>query len=335
MHRLTAAVLLLVVFAISAIAATLEHGAVKTDSGLVYLSLKDGTGAQPKPTDTVKAHYRGKFADGREFASSYKHGQPVDFSLQRVIKCWTEGLIRMKVGGKARLVCPANLAYGSRGAGGVIPPNTTLTFEIELLDVVAKETSASAAVSETTKEGEFVEDISLNKAAAGEGRHSMVIVSTNMGVFKIELYDDKAPVTVKNFLAYVNSKFYDGTIFHRVIESFMIQGGGMTPDMKEKPTHPAIRLESRNGLSNMRGTVAMARTAEPNSATAQFFINVKDNAFIDQPNSRDGNGYAVFGKVVEGMDVVDKIREVPTTTRGMLRDVPAQSIIIKSIKEVK
>src|SRR6185436_10384098 len=118
-----------------------------------------------------------------------------------------------------------------------------------------------------------------------------------------------------------------GTIFHRVIPTFMIQGGGMTADMTEKPTRAAIPLESRNGLSNVRGSVAMARTMDPDSATAQFFINVKDNAFLDQPNARDGNGYAVFGKVVSGMDVVDKIRTVPTSSQGPHQNVPVEPVI--------
>jgi peptidyl-prolyl cis-trans isomerase A (cyclophilin A) len=127
---------------------------------------------------------------------------------------------------------------------------------------------------------------------------------------------------------YVKAGHYNGTIFHRVIDGFMIQGGGMTPDMKEKPTRAPIPLESRNGLSNTRGTVAMARTSVPDSATAQFFINVKDNAFLDAARSPDGNGYAVFGKVVEGMDVVDKIRKVPTTTKPPHGDVPVQAVVI-------
>jgi peptidyl-prolyl cis-trans isomerase A (cyclophilin A) len=123
----------------------------------------------------------------------------------------------------------------------------------------------------------------------------------------------------------VKAGHYDGTIFHRVIANFMIQGGGMTTDMKEKETRAPIALESKNGLTNQRGTIAMARTSDPNSATAQFFINVKDNDFLNQANSRDGNGYAVFGKVIEGMDVVDKIRVTPTGPG----DVPLQQVVIK------
>jgi peptidyl-prolyl cis-trans isomerase A (cyclophilin A) len=152
---------------------------------------------------------------------------------------------------------------------------------------------------------------------------------TSMGDIVIALDKDKAPVTVDNFVKYVKAGHYDGTIFHRVIANFMIQGGGMKPDLTEKPTRPPIPLESRNGLQNVRGAVAMARTNVPASATSQFFINVTDNAFLDQPNAADGQGYAVFGKVVAGMDVVDKIRAVPTATKGGMGDVPVQPVSIK------
>jgi len=153
-----------------------------------------------------------------------------------------------------------------------------------------------------------------------------VKLATTMGDIVLELDAAKAPKTTENFVTYVKSGHYDGTIFHRVINNFMIQGGGMTADLKQKPTRAPIPLESRNGLSNVRGSVAMARTSDPNSAAAQFFISVKDNAFLDAANSPDGNGYAVFGKVVAGMDVVDKIRAVPTGPG----DVPLQPVTIKS-----
>jgi len=149
---------------------------------------------------------------------------------------------------------------------------------------------------------------------------------TSMGDIVIELDPAKAPKSVDNFLQYVKSGHYDGTVFHRVIDNFMIQGGGMTSDLKQKPTRPPIPIESKNGLNNVRGSVAMARTSDPNSATAQFFISVKDNAFLDAANSPDGNGYAVFGKVVSGMDVVDKIRAVPTGPG----DVPLTPVTIKT-----
>jgi peptidyl-prolyl cis-trans isomerase A (cyclophilin A) len=156
-----------------------------------------------------------------------------------------------------------------------------------------------------------------------------VKLATSMGDIVLELDAAKAPKSVDNFVQYVKAGHYNGTIFHRVIPDFMIQGGGMTPDMTQKPTRPPISLESRNGLTNLRGTVAMARTMDPNSATAQFFVNVKDNAFLDADKARDGNGYTVFGKVVSGMEVVDKIRTVPTGSKGGHGDVPLTPVIIK------
>ena len=156
-----------------------------------------------------------------------------------------------------------------------------------------------------------------------------VRLATSLGDIVVELDQAKAPKTVDNFLQYVNAGHYDGTVFHRVIDNFMIQGGGMKADMSEKPTRAPIPLESRNGLTNLRGTLAMARTMDPNSATAQFFINLKDNAFLDQANSRDGNGYAVFGKVVAGMDVVDKIKAVPTGSKGPHQNVPLEPVTIR------
>lgn len=156
-----------------------------------------------------------------------------------------------------------------------------------------------------------------------------VRLATSLGDIVVELDKDKAPKTVDNYLQYVKAGHYDGTIFHRVIENFMIQGGGMKPDMSEKTTRAPIPLESRNGLANLRGTIAMARTPDPNSATAQFFINVKDNPNLDQANSRDGNGYAVFGKVVAGMDVVDKIKVVAVADKGGHQNVPTTPVMIK------
>lgn len=165
-------------------------------------------------------------------------------------------------------------------------------------------------------------------AAFGQGTAPRVKLDTTLGPVVLELAPDKAPKTVENFLEYVKAGHYDGTVFHRVIPDFMVQGGGFTADMNQKPTRAPIPLESRNGLVNARGTVAMARTMVPDSATAQFFINVKDNAFLDQSNARDGHGYAVFGKVISGMDVVDKIRAVPTGNRGMHQNVPTTPVTI-------
>jgi peptidyl-prolyl cis-trans isomerase B (cyclophilin B) len=161
----------------------------------------------------------------------------------------------------------------------------------------------------------------------------MVILETNFGDIKLELYADKAPKTVANFLQYVEEGFYDNTIFHRVISNFMVQGGGMEPGMKEKTTRAPIENEADNGLSNKTGTIAMARTNDPHSATAQFFINVKDNNFLDfsAPNPQ-GFGYCVFANVVEGMDVVEKIKGVATGNSGYHQDVPLEDVVIKTAR---
>ncbi|QIF06016.1 peptidyl-prolyl cis-trans isomerase [Roseimicrobium sp. ORNL1] len=161
-----------------------------------------------------------------------------------------------------------------------------------------------------------------------------VTIETSKGNIDLELDSAKAPITVQNFLSYVNKGHYDGTIFHRVIPKFMIQGGGFTADMNQKPTDKPIAIESKNGLKNVRGAIAMARTGDPNSATSQFFINVKDNANLDYP-SFDGYGYAVFGKVTNGLDIVDAIVGVPTSTKGPYGDVPVEPITIKKVTVVK
>ena len=171
--------------------------------------------------------------------------------------------------------------------------------------------------------------ISLSLPLAGAAWAQKVRLATTEGDIVLELDAAKAPKTVENFLRYVKDGHYDGTIFHRVIDGFMIQGGGFTEAMNQKPTREAIPLEARNGLRNQRGTIAMARTSIPDSATSQFFINVRDNPFLDAANARDGNGYAVFGRVGAGMEVVDRIRTAPTTVRGPYRDVPAKPIVIR------
>lgn len=162
----------------------------------------------------------------------------------------------------------------------------------------------------------------------------IVEISTSLGKIKIALNAEKAPISTENFLKYVNKKHYDGTTFHRVIKTFMVQGGGHLPDMSEKSTDAPIKNEAKNGLSNLRGTIAMARTNEVDSATAQFFINVVDNPRLDHKDDTR-YGYAVFGEVIEGMDVVDKIRDVETTTKGEYSDVPAKTVLIKSARVVK
>ena len=157
----------------------------------------------------------------------------------------------------------------------------------------------------------------------------MIKLETSMGDILVELDHDNAPLSSTNFENYVREGFYDGTLFHRVISNFMIQGGGLTPGMHPKQTQDPIRNEANNGLSNKTGTLAMARTADPHSATAQFFINVADNGFLDfSSETRDGWGYAVFGKVVAGMEVVEAIRDVQTTFKGMHQDVPAEDVLI-------
>lgn len=159
----------------------------------------------------------------------------------------------------------------------------------------------------------------------------VVIMETNMGTLEIELDDEKAPVSTKNFLSYVDDKFYDGTIFHRVINGFMIQGGGFTEGMKEKKTKAPIVNEAKNGLRNDEGTIAMARTSDPNSATSQFFINVNNNDSLNYPQP-DGHGYAVFGKVIKGMHVVNRIKMVKTGNLAGHQNVPMDTVEIKSVK---
>jgi peptidyl-prolyl cis-trans isomerase B (cyclophilin B) len=173
-------------------------------------------------------------------------------------------------------------------------------------------------------------------ATVEAAKNPKVVLETSMGDITLELYPDKAPATVKNFLTYVDEKFYDNTIFHRVISGFMIQGGGMTADMNEKSTHSPIKNEADNGLKNDLGTIAMARTNDPNSATAQFFINAKDNTFLNfKSKSLDGYGYCVFGKVTKGLDVVEAIEKTPTTTKGFFQDVPAKQVVIKKAYRFK
>jgi cyclophilin family peptidyl-prolyl cis-trans isomerase len=165
------------------------------------------------------------------------------------------------------------------------------------------------------------------------GKNPVVTMSTSLGDIRIELNAEKAPITTQNFVDYVSDRFYDGLIFHRVIPGFMIQGGGFDPEMKQKKTKSPIKNEATNGLKNTTGTIAMARTNVVDSATAQFFINVKDNDFLNHTSpSADGFGYAVFGQVVEGMDIVRAIEKVGTSNRGMHQDVPVEAVIIQSAR---
>ena len=175
----------------------------------------------------------------------------------------------------------------------------------------------------------------VTPAFAQDAKNPRVVMETSAGKIVIELYADKAPATVKNFLQYVEDKHYDGTIFHRVIADFMIQGGGFAPGMKEKKTREPVKNEAGNGVKNERGTIAMARTPDPDSATAQFFINTVDNERLDRANARDKFGYAVFGKVVEGLGVVDQIRRVDTGIQAGFENVPTKDVLIKSVRVLK
>src|SRR5579871_3321203 len=186
--------------------------------------------------------------------------------------------------------------------------------------------------------------IVMGMASAARAAEPVVVMDTSMGTIKIKLFEDKAPITVKNFLGYVDDKFYDGTLFHRVIPKFMIQGGGFEPGMKEKNQRDPIKNESKNGLSNERGTLAMARLKAPDTATAEFFINTQTNLRLDRSRAEDGVGYCVFGKVLSGMNVVDQIEGVQTGDRRVQtevnakpwqvthEDVPVQDVVIKSIR---
>jgi cyclophilin family peptidyl-prolyl cis-trans isomerase len=175
--------------------------------------------------------------------------------------------------------------------------------------------------------------ILLVTTVAAAQSNSVVVIETSLGNITVELYQDEAPISVENFLTYVRDDFYTGTIFHRVIKGFMVQGGGMTEDMVRKATNPPIKNEATNGLRNERGTLAMARTAAVDSATAQFFINVANNRALNHESETQAEyGYAVFGKVIDGMDYVGEIENTPTTTAGPYRDVPSTPVIIKSIQ---
>jgi cyclophilin family peptidyl-prolyl cis-trans isomerase len=187
----------------------------------------------------------------------------------------------------------------------------------------------SAADKMDAKSEEKAGDKSASASAGGPVK---LVMETSKGTIKLELYPDKAPLTVKNFLAYVKRGHYDGTIFHRVISTFMIQGGGFDKAMTEKATEPPIANEASNGLKNDRGTIAMARTSDPDSATAQFFINVVDNAPLNKDMEPSGAGYAVFGKVTGGMEVVDAIKDVPTGNKNGMDDVPNEPVVITSVK---
>lgn len=190
----------------------------------------------------------------------------------------------------------------------------------------AKKTTAKKTAEKNTKTPKAA------KTKKAESSNVNILMKTNIGDIELELYPDKAPITVENFVSYINDKFFDGLIFHRVIDGFMIQGGGFDDRLSQKQTKSPIKIESDNGLKNDRGTIAMARTNDPNSATSQFFINLVDNNFLNfRSPDVSGYGYAVFGKVTKGMDVVDKIGTVPTGSFGYMQDVPKYLIQIETI----
>lgn len=203
--------------------------------------------------------------------------------------------------------------------------NSALVLFIYLLAFVLMTWSYNVRAEEKAAEA---------KPAVAAAAGPEVVIKTSLGDIKVRLNAEKAPISTENFLKYVKKKHYDGTTFHRVIPTFMIQGGGHLPDMKEKDTGTPIKNEATNGLSNMRGTIAMARTNEVDSATAQFFINVVDNQRLDHVN-QERYGYAVFGEVVEGMDVVDKIKDVATGNKGEYQNVPTTPVMIKSVRLAK
>ena len=223
------------------------------------------------------------------------------------------------------------LKLGYSTINKVLPVIMLITLVMLIWGCEQKEPKKSE--QKQTEQNQMDKQGSEKKLGETRGGNPMVIMSTSMGDIKIELYRDKAPITVENFLAYVNEKYYEGTIFHRVIPGFMIQGGGFTPEMQQKATKPPIKNEADNGLKNDTGTIAMARTSVVDSATSQFFINLTDNDFLNHGN-RDF-GYAVLGKVVEGMNVVNKIAGVKTGNQGMQRDVPLEPVVIESVRVIE
>ncbi len=224
----------------------------------------------------------------------------------------------------------------------------TILIALVIISTISLNAQEKTKKTEPKKQEPKGMESQMSKETPGGAKKDVVVMKTSMGTVKIELYADKAPITVKNFLSYVDEKYFDNTVFHRVMKTFMIQGGGFeaTDPIKQKPTKAPIKIESDNGLSNVRGSIAMARTGDPNSATSQFFINVVDNHSLDK-GQNDPNGYCVFGKVIEGMDVVDKIKDVKTGMSKAIAmynnqempqqfsDVPQTKVVIESIRRVE
>jgi len=296
--------------------------ATTTESGLKYVDKVVGNGPVPDPENTVSVHYTGWLTDGTKFDSSRDRGRPYPFKLQGgAIPGFLEGLRSMKVGGRRMLIIPPDLAYGKSGRPPVIPQSATLVFDVEILEIKGK-TDAKKKVTEKPRPNPRVK------------------LETTLGDFVLELDATKAPITTANFLRYVEEKYYEGTIFHSVVTDLpekRLLAGVVTVnrERKTKGLHPPIKCEWGNGLKNRRGTIAMVRDAKKrDSAVAEFFINLTDNKGWDEPKW-DGAGYAVFGKVVEGMNTIDKIASTELVTHPDYGDkrklVPSVPVVIKTV----
>ena len=286
-----------------------RSGVISTPSGLQYEVLRQSTGDRPGAKDEVTAHYVGSLTDGTVFDSSRDRGAPGVFPVDALIKGWQEGLQLMSVGSRYRFFVPPELGYGSRGSRA-IPPDSALIFDVELLGV------KRAGIEHDTA-----------ATAANRVRVDMV---TSYGIIGLEVDRERAPLTVSNFLDLVQSGFYEGLTFHRVIPNFMIQGGGLDAKLARRPPPRTVRNESSNGLSNARGTLSMARMSDPDSADSQFFINVADNSYLDGQSGKPG--YTVFGRVVSGEDVVQTIARSTTGNRNGMSDVPVSPVVIEKMR---
>lgn len=306
---------------------------------LAVVAVRDG---KPEPVLTDAVVSKQPLQRGLAGEALVRAGQADAVPAVRELLDDADGLVRLRVG----------LAFVARNDKSVIPRLIELLADLprdqsqaveDLLGRIALGKSPSVPPGDDQATRKKCRDAwrewwARNGAGVDLARVSrklVVAMETSKGTIKIELYQDRAPITVRNFLQYVEDRHYNGLIFHRVVPAFMIQGGGMGPGLAERKARGPIKNESSNGLSNQRGTVAMARTAVPDSATSQFFINVKDNDYLDKSKARDGVGYCVFGRVIEGMDVVDTIKGVATRPLGHHQDVPAEDVVIKSVRVVK
>jgi cyclophilin family peptidyl-prolyl cis-trans isomerase len=306
---------------------------------LTAVAVRDG---KPDPILTEALRSRKPLWRGLAAEALVRAGQAENVPVVRDLLDDADRLVRLRVG----------LAFVDKGNKAAIPRLIDLLGDlprdqsqpiVDLLEQIALDKSPQVPLGDD-------ESMRVKRRDAwsqwwtnnGEGidlakipRKLLVLMETSQGTIRIELFPDKAPLTVKNFLQYVQDGHYEGLLFHRVISTFMIQGGGMEAGMKERKARDPIKNESSNNLSNKRGTIAMARLAKPDSATSQFFINVKDNEFLDKAKAPDQVGYCVFGRVIGGMDVVDRIKDEKTGTVGGHQDVPLEDVVIKSVRIVK